>query len=122
MIIGESSPPQNIISGENSHQHHYTDSGTSALYLLLKYLKSTSKKTDVIIPAYTCPSIVAAVRKVGLNPVLCDLNIFDFSLKLEDFSIKVCDNTLAVLQVELFGILPDNRKLIDQIKNNHIYF
>jgi len=113
---------QDLISPESAHDYFFVNSGTSAIYILLKYLKSISNRQDVLIPAYTCPSVVAAIRKANLNPVLCDLNPFDFSLKFEDFINKISDNTLAVLQVELFGILPDNRKLVKQTRIHNSYF
>jgi len=57
----------------------YLSSGRAALWL---YLKTVSirrpERKEVIIPAYTCPSVVSAVLKAGLTPVLCDNNLDDF--------------------------------------------
>src|SRR5687767_5410319 len=49
-------------------------SGTAALTLALKALKSASRRTGVVIPAYTCFSVPAAVSQAGLRPVLCDID------------------------------------------------
>ena len=88
-----------------------TSSGTTALYLALSSLKELSKKNEVIIPAYTCPSILAAVIKADLKPVLCDLDEeksnFDFN-KLKD---KISNCTLAITSVHLFGIPEDSYKI-----------
>src|SRR5687767_9164577 len=49
-------------------------SGTAALTLTLMALKSLSPRTEVVIPAYTCFSVPAAVLKAGLRPVPCDID------------------------------------------------
>ncbi|MCD4675878.1 MAG: DegT/DnrJ/EryC1/StrS family aminotransferase [Desulfobacula sp.] len=90
-------------------------SGSAALVLALKSLKVKSDKNQVIVPAYTCPSVFAAVVKAGLEPVLCDLKPFSFQLDLEQVSSKIGNNTLAVIAVHLFG-LPENIKGLKAIK------
>lgn len=82
-------------------------SGSAALVLALKSLKAKSNKNQVIVPAYTCPSVFAAVVKAGLEPVLCDLKPFSFQFDLKKVSSKIGDDTLAVIAVHLFG-LPEN--------------
>jgi len=62
-------------------------SGTAALTITLMALKARalsegrSQRNDVVIPAYTCFSVPAAVVKAGLRPVLCDVEptSFDFN-------------------------------------------
>ncbi|MCX7793579.1 MAG: DegT/DnrJ/EryC1/StrS family aminotransferase, partial [Thermodesulfovibrionales bacterium] len=56
-------------------------SGKSALYLILKSLKRLSgERSNVIIPAYTCFSVPSAIKKAGLNVILCDIEKnFDFN-------------------------------------------
>src|SRR5689334_23141606 len=46
-------------------------SGTAALVLVLKALAEGSTRRQVIIPAYSCYSVPAAVMAAGLQPVLC---------------------------------------------------
>ena len=55
-------------------------SGSAALALALTALKSQSTRTEVVIPAYTCFSLPAAILKAGLRPVPCDIDpvTFDF--------------------------------------------
>src|SRR4030042_771900 len=48
-------------------------SGTAALVVALSCLKYQSRKNQVILAAYSCPSVIAAILKAGLKPVLCDL-------------------------------------------------
>jgi dTDP-4-amino-4,6-dideoxygalactose transaminase len=82
-------------------------SGTVALIVILTALKRSSKRQNVVIPAYTCPLVVMAILHCGLRPVLCDTapNGFDFCpASLE----RVTDgDTLAVIATHLGGRVAD---------------
>ena len=82
-------------------------SGTAALTIALRSLSQQSPKKQVILPAYTCPSVIAAVIKAELQPVLCDLEQNSFQMNLEQIACKLNSDTLAVIAVHLFGI-PEN--------------
>jgi perosamine synthetase len=108
-------------------RHHFgvghvflVSSGTAALTLTLMALKELSKlsalssargRTEVVIPAYTCFSVPAAVLKAGLRPVLCDINpaTFDFDHVLLERTLN--GNTLCVVAHHLFGIPSDIERL-----------
>ena len=99
---------------QDSFQNRFPDrpvfwvgSGTGALTLSLESISRGSHKKQVILPAYTCPSVLASVIKAGLKPVLCDINLNDFNFKTENLKLKICEDTLAVIAVHLFGI-PEN--------------
>ena len=47
-------------------------SGRSALTIILLSLTRLSKRSKVIIPAYTCSTVVQSVVAAGLTPVYCD--------------------------------------------------
>lgn len=82
-------------------------SGTAALALTLMALRSLSPRTEVVIPAYTCFSVPAAVLKARLRPVLCDVSpaTFDFDRGLLERTLNA--NTLCVVAHHLFGIPSD---------------
>ena len=82
-------------------------SGTAALTLTLRALKSSSRRTEVVIPAYTCFSVPAAVVDAGLRPVLCDIDpsTFDFDHALLERAVG--PDTLCVVAHHLFGIPSD---------------
>ena len=86
-------------------------SGTAALTLTLTALKSRSARTGVVIPAYTCFSVAAAVVKAGLQPVLCDIDpgTFDFDHAL--LARTLTPDTLCVVTHHLFGIPSDVERL-----------
>jgi perosamine synthetase len=87
-------------------------SGTAALTVSLNILKKTSTRKEVVIPAYSCPSLVAAVVKAGLRPVLCDLQRDRLILDLEELGAVAGADTLAVMAVHLYGVSED----INEIK------
>ncbi|MDD5432469.1 MAG: DegT/DnrJ/EryC1/StrS family aminotransferase [Candidatus Omnitrophica bacterium] len=80
------------------------NSGIASFYIILEALKEKSTKNEVILPAYTAGSLVVAVKKAGLKPVLCDINLDDFSLDVESLLSRVSNNTLAVVAVHMFGL------------------
>lgn len=82
----------------------YLYSGRAALWLALKTLTRLSPgRNEVIIPAYSCPSIISATLKAGLKPVLCDINLNDFGYLYEELERTVSAKTLAVIVVHLYG-------------------
>ena len=112
--IGILFPEQSIRLFEEEIREHFgvrdvflVSSGTAALTLTLMALKSSSQRTEVVIPAYTCFSVAAAVLKAGLRPVLCDINpsTFDFDHALLERTLN--GNTLCVVAHHLFGIPSD---------------
>lgn len=82
-------------------------SGTAALALTLSALRSRSGRSEVVLPAYTCFSVPAAVLKAGLKPVLCDItpSTFDFDHRL--LAETLSNKTLCVITHHLFGVPSD---------------
>jgi len=83
---------------------YLTNSGISSFYIILKALKGKSKNIEIILPAYTAGSLVVAVIKAGLKPVLCDISLKDFNLDKDHLLKAISSNTLAVVLVHMFGI------------------
>ena len=82
-------------------------SGSAALVLTLRALRSLSARTDVIIPAYTCFSLPAAILKAGLRPVPCDISASTFDFDHAMLRDTLSPRTLAVIGHHLFGIPSD---------------
>jgi perosamine synthetase len=95
---------QALVSSTRSKHIFLTNSGISSFYAVLKALKNISGKSEVVLPAYTAGSLVVAVRKAGLKPVLCDISLEDFSLDQNSLKDAISSNTLAVVGVHMFGI------------------
>jgi perosamine synthetase len=80
------------------------NSGTAAYFIILKALQSLSNKTEVILPAYTAPSLILPIQKAGLFPRLCDIDLKTFNMDLSSLPKIVSDDTLAVTIVHMFGL------------------
>jgi dTDP-4-amino-4,6-dideoxygalactose transaminase len=83
---------------------YLTNSGISAFYIILEVLKEKSYRKEVVLPAYTAGSLVVAVLKAGLKPVLCDISLEDFNLDRHYLAKVISSDTLAVVLVHAFGI------------------
>ena len=99
----------------------YLSSGRAALWLYLKTISALKpERKQVIIPAYTCPSLVSSVLRAGLIPVLCDNNLEDFGFLLEELENKIGVDTLAVVAVHLYGMPAKIEKIQTLCLNNEI--
>ena len=113
------SPDESIRALENSIRQYFgtrhvflVSSGKAALTMTLTALKAGSSRTEVVIPAYTCFSMPAAVISAGLRPVLCDINPSTFDFDHDQLAATLNDNTLCVVAHHLFGIPSD----IDRVR------
>jgi dTDP-4-amino-4,6-dideoxygalactose transaminase len=79
-------------------------SGTAALLVTLTALKSLSSRREVVMPAFTCYSVAAAVVHAGLTPVLCDVDAETFDFDEGQLARLVRDRTLCVIAHHLFGV------------------
>ena len=81
-------------------------SGRAALYAILQSMAVLHPERDVvIIPAYTCYSVAAAVVRSGLKVKLVDVE--PSTLAMDPLALeRACDEAvLAVVHTELFGII-----------------
>ncbi len=87
------------------------NSGTTAFYMILRALKRLSDKDEVILPAYTAPSLTLPIKKAGLKYRLVDISLDTFNMDTEKTSAAVSDRTLAILSVNMFGIPVELEKI-----------
>lgn len=80
------------------------NSGLSCLYVILEALKTRSVKKEVVLPAYTAGSLIIAIEKAGLKPMLCEVSPEDFNLDANFLDKVVSENTLCIIGVHMFGI------------------
>lgn len=80
------------------------NSGTAAYFLILEALKRLSPKREVILPAYTAPSLILPILKAGLHPRLCDISLETFNMDLEVLQEVITEDTLAITMVHMFGL------------------
>ena len=83
-------------------------SGTSALMVALRTLKSLSPgRSEVIVPAYTCPLVALAVAQCGLQLRLCDLRADALDMDPQALRALCGGQTLAILPTHLCGRVAD---------------
>lgn len=86
----------------------YECSGTVCLLIALLTLRRRQPGRDrVIVPAYTCPLVVLAIDRAGLQAVACDVRRGHFDLDSERLATLVDERTLAVLPTHMGGRLAD---------------
>ena len=79
-----------------------TSTGTFALHLALLSLH-IGKGDEVILPSYTCRSVLNAVLYCNATPVICDVNTHDYTISLKDAQRKITRHTKALLVAHMFG-------------------
>lgn len=80
-------------------------SGTAALALALLLLRGRApERRRVLLPAYGCPDLVAAVVYAGLEPELIDLLPGEPFMSPEHLARRLDDTVLAVLGVHFLGL------------------
>jgi perosamine synthetase len=96
-------------------------SGTSAIYATLLALRKHSDKTEVVLPAYTAPSLILPIRKAGLTPILCDISPNTLNAGSQEILLHVGQNTLAVMPVHMFGLPMDILELNRQLSGQNVF-
>ncbi|MFQ5900212.1 MAG: DegT/DnrJ/EryC1/StrS family aminotransferase [Thermodesulfobacteriota bacterium] len=81
-----------------------TNSGTTAYFLILKVLKRLSDRKEVLLPAYTAPSLTLPIKKAGLVPRFCDIDLKTFNMDIFALNKVVGKDTLAITPVHMFGL------------------
>lgn len=92
------------------------NSGTTAFYVILKAIKKFSDKNEVILPAYTAPSLILSIKKAGLKYRLVDISLKTFNMDAEKVMSAIGSETMAVMPVHMFGLPFAIDKFIDEIK------
>jgi dTDP-4-amino-4,6-dideoxygalactose transaminase len=93
-------------SSYSGSEHVYPlDSGISSFYVILKALGHIDARDEVILPAFTAGTLIVAIRKAGLKPVLCDVSMDDFNMDTALAASLIGRDTLALLGIHMFGIV-----------------
>ncbi|MDQ6733567.1 MAG: DegT/DnrJ/EryC1/StrS family aminotransferase [Nitrospirota bacterium] len=83
----------------------FTNSGRSALSLVLMALRTRRPQCDeVVIPAYTSYSVPAAVVRAGLRVRLCDIEPHTLGLDPNALARTLNARTLCIVPHHLFGL------------------
>jgi perosamine synthetase len=80
-------------------------SGKAALYLSLRAMQQSSKRREVIIPAYSSFCLASAVARTGLPVRLCDIDPETLDFDLAKLKSMITEKTLAVIPVHNYGLV-----------------
>ncbi len=92
-------------------------SGRSALFLLLSTLRASmpeETRQEVVLPAYTCPSVAKVVIDAHLQPRFVDVGPYTLTYNTTELATAVSERTLAVILVHPFGV-PNPVETVTQI-------
>jgi len=84
--------------------------GRAAMVVGLQAIRdvaSSPERREVIIPAYTCYSVPAAVRLAGLLPRLCDVSPSTLSYDLAALRRMDTSRAVAIISANLYGLPND---------------
>ena len=102
----------------------FVNSGSSANLLMLYALMELGKLKagdKVVVPALSWSTDLAPVVQLGLEPVLCDCNLKDLSVDLEELKIIAeAHKPKALLLVSVLGLVPDMEEIVKVCKDNDI--
>jgi dTDP-4-amino-4,6-dideoxygalactose transaminase len=100
-----------------------TGSGTTALYLILMSLRRLSPdgRSEVLMPAYTAPSLILAMREADTTPSLSEVSTVTFNQDLHKMAVLLDDKTLAVMPVHMYGLVEDLSDLEEQAHQQGVF-
>jgi perosamine synthetase len=87
-------------------------SGSAALHLAIIAL-ARGGATEVVLPAFTFPSVANMVEVCGLRSVFVDISLDDFGPDPEALTAALGDDTAAVVWVYQFGNAPRSARAIE---------
>ena len=98
----------------------FVSSGKAAMTLVLRSFKalSNNRRTEVIVPSYTCYSVPASIRKAGLTVRVCDVDSATFGYDLRRLETMDFSNVLCIVTSNLYGI-PDDLGAVERIAARH---
>tara|TARA_R110002126_G_scaffold291546_3_gene453560 strand:+ start:1523 stop:2686 length:1164 start_codon:yes stop_codon:yes gene_type:complete len=95
----------------------FCNSGSSANLLMLASLMEVGRLRrgdTVVVPALAWATDLSPVMQLGLNPVICDVNLDDLSVDLEHLKqIFIDDGPKVLMLVSVLGLVPKMDKIND---------
>jgi len=82
-------------------------SGTAALFLAFSYLRTQSPARTVIVPAYTCPLVVAAATLAHLRVMACDTQPDRLDMDVDHLRSLLGEDVLCIVPTHYGGALTD---------------
>ncbi len=95
-------------------------SGTAALEIAIKSL-GLKKNDEVIMPSFTIISNAIAITKSFAKPVLVDVDLNTWNIKIEDIEKKINKKTKCLMLPHIYGLSNDMDKILKIVKKHKIF-
>lgn len=94
--------------------------GTDALQIALMAL-DLNRGDEVIVPAFTYVATAEVIALLGLKPIMIDVNMDDFNIKLEGLDKVITPKTKVIIPVHLYGQSSDMTPLLEFATEHNLY-
>ena len=95
-------------------------SGTAALEIAIRSL-GLKKNDEVIMPSFTIISNAMAIVKSSAKPILVDVNLNTWNIKIEDIEKKITKKTKCLMIPHIYGLANDMDKILKLTKKYNLY-
>ncbi len=95
-------------------------SGTAALEIAIRSL-DLKKNDEVIMPSFTIISNAMAIVKSLAKPILVDVNLDTWNIKIEDIEKKITKKTKCLMIPHIYGLSNDMDKILKIAKKYNLY-
>lgn len=92
----------------------------TAIYSVLKSL-NLPHGSEILMPPITIKAILDVVLDLGLKPVFVDISSETFCFDPDDLNKKITGSTRVALITYLFGIVPDIKAMVAQLKSSDVF-
>ncbi|WP_379971131.1 DegT/DnrJ/EryC1/StrS family aminotransferase [Ectobacillus sp. sgz5001026] len=93
--------------------------GTAALELAVAALK-LDQGSEIILPAFTIISCVAAIIRRGCVPVLVDSDPVTWNMDVRQIEMKITSKTKAIMVVHIYGLPVDMDPVLQLAEKYHL--
>lgn len=94
----------------------FVNSGSTANYLMFRILEATNRlgNKKVVVPNLCWITSISPVIQLGLTPILCDINLRDLSVDLNELEKTFSKEKPSIfLLVTILGLVPDMGKIVE---------
>ena len=95
-------------------------SGTAALEIAIRSL-GINKNDEVIMPSFTIISNAMAIVKSSAKPILVDVDLDTWNIKIDDIEKKITKKTKCLMIPHIYGLANDMDKILKIAKKYNLY-
>ena len=94
--------------------------GTDALQIAMMAV-GLKPGDEVILPAFTYVATAEVIALLGLKPVMIDVEIDTFNIKVDEIEAAITPKTKAIVPVHLFGQIADMESIMTIAEKYNLY-